>query len=132
MPTLMMSPLEAPGNRKEILSGIVTLDGAGTAILTSDCEGFTVARTAAGRFVATLAKPYKKIWNGWMVPEIHATNAAVQDKAIAVALRSVSASGKSMTFQGTLTPTAAAAGADKDFEASTVLRITLIAERGKL
>jgi hypothetical protein len=46
--------------------------------------------------------------------------------------RNVSASGKTVDFQATISPTAAAAGADAEPADSVTLRILIVTKRGKL
>jgi hypothetical protein len=124
---------ETPGKRKELLTGIVTL-GAGGAIASQVCEGFTVVKTNAktGRYTATLDKAYFAIAFASCVQEISADTAAVQAKGVAMATRGISASGKTVFFQATILPTAAAAGADAEPADSVVLRILIVAVRGVL
>lgn len=125
--------VRTPGKPKEILTGVVTL-GANGAVASQDCEGFTVAQTASedGRFTITLAEPYTSIEYCHGVLEITADAAPVQAKGLVACLRGVSASGQVAYLQFVITPTAAAAGADADAQDSAVLRIMIVAKKGRL
>lgn len=134
MATLLQHNVTAPSlNRKELLTGVVVL-GASGAIASQACDGFTLAKTAAktGRYTATLGKKYNTIEFASCVQELSADTAAVQAKGVVMATRNVSASGKTVDFQATIVPTAAAAGADAEPADSVTLRILIVAKRGKL
>lgn len=130
MPQILHT-VESPGKKKEILTGVVVLGNSG-AIASQDCDGFIVVKTAGktGRFAATLDKAYTQISFASCVQEISADTAAVQGKGVAMASRGVSASGKTASFQATILPTAAAAGADAEPADGVTLRILLVARRG--
>jgi hypothetical protein len=127
------SPIEGPGRRKEILTGILTL-GAGGAIASQACEGFSAVKTATevGRYTVTLAKGYNRLSYAHMVVEVATDAAATSAKAVVAVLRNVNASGKSADFQLTIPPLAAGAGVDAEAQDSAILRIVMVANRGAL
>jgi hypothetical protein len=127
------SPIEGPGRRKELLTGVVTLGTAG-AIASQACEGFSVVKTAAevGRYTVTLAKGYNRISYAHMVVEIATDAAATSAKALVTAVRNVNASGKSADFQLTIPPLAAGAGVDAEAQDGAILRFIMVANRGAL
>jgi len=134
MATLLQHNVTSPSsNRKELLTGVVVL-GASGAISSQSCDGFTVAKTATktGRYTATIGKKYNTIEFASCVQELSADTAAVSGKGVVMATRNVSASGKSVDFQATITPTSGAAGADAEPADSVTLRIMIVAKRGKL
>lgn len=135
MPTMMNSPVEAPGGtREEMLTGIVTLGASGAISSAADCKGFTVAKTGSetGRYTITLGKGYRTIRNVIGSLEISADAAPVSGKGTVCLLRGVSASGKQAFLQVAIPPLAATVGADAEAEDNAILRITVIADRGKL
>jgi hypothetical protein len=127
------SPVEAPGRRKEILTGILTL-GASGAIASQACEGFSAVKTAAevGRYTVTIAKPYNRISYAHMVVEVATDAAATSAKAVVAVLRNVSGAGKTADFQLTIPPLAAGAGVDAEAQDSAILRVVLVCNRGAL
>lgn len=134
MPHGDLKSVEAPVNeRLVILAGIVTL-GAGGAISSQDCVGFTVAKTGSevGRYTVTLLNKFLKLMYGHGVLEISADAAPVQDKGSECYLRGVDAAAKVAYLQFAVSPTAAAAGADKEVEDSAKIRIMLVCSRGKV
>jgi hypothetical protein len=128
--------VEAPGKRKELLSGAALTTTSGTlstAAGANTCEGFTVAKIAGtGRYQATLQKGYNSITFAAGSVEISASTAAVTAKGVVVALRGVSASGKVATFQVLTPPLAAGAGVDVEVEDGATLRFLLVARRGTM
>lgn len=134
MPTLINHGVESPGNRKELLTGVVVLGASGAISSGATQDGWTVAKTASetGRYTVTLGKKYSTIEYGHVVVEGAADAAPVAAKGQVAMLRNVSASGKTLDFQ-LLTPSlAAGAAVDVNAEDSTTLRIIIIAKRGRL
>lgn len=132
---LLNNVVESPGKRKEVLSGTVLTTTAGaisTTAGTNTCEGFTVARSAAGRYVATLQKGYSDISYGHAVVEGSAAAAAAAAKGQVCELRGVSPSGKTCTFQFITPSLAAGASVDVDVEDGARVRFFLVAKRGNL
>jgi hypothetical protein len=127
--------VDALGHNLVLMTGVATTTTSGTLSTTTganDCEGFTLARTAAGRYVATIAEKYGSIQYADMVVEGHATDAAAAAKGVVNKLRAVSASGKSVTFQLVTPALAAGAEVDVDPEDAAVLRILIVASTRNL
>ena len=67
-----------------------------------------------------------------VLPHGAADTAGVQAKGVVCQLRSVSASGKTATFQLMIPATSGAAAADAECEDGAVLRVAILAKRGTL
>lgn len=131
----LLNEVESPGKRKEILTGQITTTTSGTisaAAGTNTCEGFTVTRTAAGRYVAALAKGYRDISYAHAVVEGSAAAAAAAAKGQVCELRSVSGSGKTCTLQFLTPSLAAGASVDVDVEDGALIRFIIVARRGTI
>lgn len=130
------SPLEAPGKRKEVLTGAALTTTSGTlstATGANQCEGFVLAKIAGtGRYTATLSKAYNRVSYAAGSVEISAATAAVTAKGTAIALRGVSASGKVLTFQVLTPPLAAGPGVDVEVEDGATIRVMIVCNRGTL
>lgn len=129
-----LANVEAPvSDRLVILTGIVTL-GAGGAISSQDCEGFTVAKTAAevGRYTATLRNKFLKLQYAHAVVEGAADAAAAAAKGQVCQLRGVAVSSATPVLLFQLLTPSLAAGASVDVEAedSAKLRFFIVCSRG--
>jgi hypothetical protein len=131
-----LAEVQAPiSDRLVILTGLVTL-GAGGAISSQECNGFTVAKTGSevGRYTVSLHNKFLQLEYGHAVVEGAADAAAAAAKGQVAQLRGVDVSGATpQLFVQLLTPSlAAGASVDVEAEDNAKLRIFLCLSRGKI
>lgn len=127
--SFIVSPVEAPGKRKEILHGVAPTTTSGTLAATVDCDGFTISKVAteAGRYLITLLKGYNQV-SCYVTVEFTAADAVYTTTKAAINLmRNVSLANKTFHLQ-----MVDKAFADAEVEDGATLHITIVARRGVL
>lgn len=136
MPPSFMHELRNPGNRITVLTGRVTLDGSGQAVVADTkttlgkAQRFSVARTSAGVYTITLLDKYVTLVGITVTTLVAGATPANRGGVWKVDSAAPSAATPTIVIRNELAALAGSAGVAVDPPNSSVLLITIFLDAG--